>query len=538
MGGGASLPLVHSGANVFVIAGQSNALSTGASGTPTNFGSLDSNIKIWTGAAWATYDPATNGINGTSAGWGPEAEFAYYWRQANPGKTLYIVKRAESGSPLYSFASPDWNVGSAGDLYSQLTTSVNNAVANLVSASADPKVMGLIWVQGESDAGDTEANALAYTANLTAFVAAARANWSRASTMKFVASRINMATQPWRDTVRPQQLAIPTFISRSAVVSTDAFAMVDTVHYNSAGIELLGLYAYRAYMGTYNSAPTDIAVTWGGSYSSGQVPSNTSVGATLATLSSTNTVAGGTVTYSLASNPDGKVSISGTSLLLAASITQGVTYNFTIRVTNTMGTYFDEAFSITGAAPVVVYNTLNPSDKAAVIALSGGNLIATHSGTTGFANVRAVTPVTSGLCYAELTITSGTANIMFGLAESGMSLTAQPGFTTTTSHCYWYADAVYFNSATVTNMVGSGTLVQIALNKNTNRIWYRRGGNWNNNVSADPSTGVGGFDISAMGATLYPFVGIFTDTNSATVNFGATAYTGTPPSGFGNFPGI
>ncbi len=68
-----------------------------------------------------------------------------------------------------------------------------------------------------------------------------------------------------------------------------------------------------------------------------------------------------------------------------------------------------------------------------------------------------------------------------------------------------------------------------------NLLWVRNnGGAWNANGSADPVTGVGGIDIGALdGLELFPIVqgsGLFGATQ--TVNFGASAFGYTPPTGF------
>lgn len=95
-----------------------------------------------------------------------------------------------------------------------------------------------------------------------------------------------------------------------------------------------------------------------------------------------------------------------------------------------------------------------------------------------------------------------------------------------------------------------GQTYAIAINTTTHRMWWRNNTGadtrWNLSAPADPATGVGGFDISASGDSpmvgpLYPMVGAtrgattnaaYDTTSKGTINFGGSAFVGTPPTGF------
>jgi hypothetical protein len=66
-------------------------------------------------------------------------------------------------------------------------------------------------------------------------------------------------------------------------------------------------------------------------------------------------------------------------------------------------------------------------------------------------------------------------------------------------------------------------------------VWFKKQGgtNWNNSGTANPATGVGGLLLSGAGA-IYLLGTLFGNTpgDTGTVNFGATAFIGTVPSGF------
>lgn len=342
---------------VFVFAGQSNSVGAGSTGTPTHFGVLDTNIKWWNGSAWATYDPATVGPGGH---WGPEALFAYSWRQDNPTKTFYMVKSDTVATALAAgLTTPDWSP--SGTLYPALKTLVLNATANLVSAfPTQPVVVRVLnWMQGESDAADSSA-ASAYQTNLATFIANARTDFVAAS-MKFVIGRILIPAATFVATVKAKQLAEANADGNATIVSTSTFTIPDGTHYDSASLETLGTRFYQSYVGTLNQNPTDIAIAFDATNApSGVVPKSVTVGSTIGTLSGSNAICGGAaLTFSEVSDADSAITVSGTNLLLSRDLTGDATsstHAFTLRTTNDLGLTFDKAFSFSvgaGVAPTI-----------------------------------------------------------------------------------------------------------------------------------------------------------------------------------------
>lgn len=186
--------------------------------------------------------------------------------------------------------------------------------------------------------------------------------------------------------------------------------------------------------------------------------------------------------------------------------------------------------------------TWNPSDKSANINLADGNLEAITSGSS-FAGVRSTTSYSTGKYYAELTVTNLSSQVWFGIANSSASLSNFPGSDTngmglrcTSSSTFVL---VYNNSAIVPPGTWSGTIMQIALDMTDGLIWFNvqnLTNGWNANATASPSTGTGGFSITSAypitGSILFDFTGAF-NSDVGTANFGNSAYTYTPPSGFG-----
>jgi hypothetical protein len=103
-GGGGNLV-----SDILVLAGQSNAQVNGRTlaGVPAYI-VTDPGVKIWdySSAQFLTYTAGVNALqpspndNGGPENWGAEAEFSYRYRQANPGRPLFIVKYAVGSTQL------------------------------------------------------------------------------------------------------------------------------------------------------------------------------------------------------------------------------------------------------------------------------------------------------------------------------------------------------------------------------------------------------------------------------------------------------
>lgn len=186
----------------------------------------------------------------------------------------------------------------------------------------------------------------------------------------------------------------------------------------------------------------------------------------------------------------------------------------------------------------IILATWNPSDKSANITLSGGNLIATLSSAT-FDNVRATKSASAGKYYYEITNGAGISLSYVGVAASGVSLTSALGNSTNTV-AYGSNGNVNTNGS-FSAAIGTytdGDRIDMALDLDNGKVWFRKnGGNWNADGSANPTTNTNGIDINNNGTITGPFfpAGGMSFTTSQTANFGGSTYTGTPPSGFGNW---
>jgi len=206
----------------------------------------------------------------------------------------------------------------------------------------------------------------------------------------------------------------------------------------------------------------------------------------------------------------------------------------------------------------LTYGTMNTTTVPATwdtatttaVTLSGGNLIATNTGTTSTdqgARVASTFGKTTGKYYFEATFTNVAGGINMGIGVgttsstyTGMGGTSNNGGVTgalivkstlvMAAGSYW----VYWTSGNQT--MDTGELVCVAVDLDAHQFWFRTdaAGYWNSNSSANPATNSGG--ITLPGGTMVPFVTFGgadgTAGNVMTANFGASAFVGAVPSGF------
>lgn len=198
---------------LFLLGGQSNMAGVGGYETddllPAEYNVSPPNVKFWD---YGTPQPV-NGKYGTfvypwvgdhwvglqggfghsSLYFGPEVSFGHRLQELFPNDDIYLVKEGISSSDL----AVDWNPNGTGWVYNRFKERVNAALANLRAAGHDPKIAGMIWMQGESDALNSS-NASSYAANLENFIGKVRGDFNDPD-MPFVMGRI----LPYYDTSPP-----------------------------------------------------------------------------------------------------------------------------------------------------------------------------------------------------------------------------------------------------------------------------------------------------------------------------------------------
>lgn len=242
---------------LFIITGQSNSLgvTNGGETDPTS-GSDAADSKIlfaWhnrvdastslghsgqtlvpaeTTADFTTLQDQQGGFYaGSSTHWGPETEFARTLYRAGV-RNFGIIKVSRGGG-----GNTFWHKGSSGHMYTQITTTVAEAVASL-PAGDTYEIAGLLYLQGESDNSGEAAIAGTRAKEL---VDNLRTDLTNASSMHMVIGGI-AAAGATRDTVRANQAAIASSTSYiSYFENLDLQTKLhDGLHFNKAAKITLG----------------------------------------------------------------------------------------------------------------------------------------------------------------------------------------------------------------------------------------------------------------------------------------------------------
>ena len=187
--------------------------------------------------------------------------------------------------------------------------------------------------------------------------------------------------------------------------------------------------------------------------------------------------------------------------------------------------------------------TWEPGSVVAVT-LSGGNLVATNTGTTAVtqgAHALTMDGQAAGKFYFEATWTAKQqtgGNYGIGLGTTASTYTAM-GNGGTTGIMHYAGGTIWSNGSQISGGFGAwaaGQVACLAVDLDNRRFWTRvaPAGVWNGSGTNNPATNVGGLTIPA--GTMIPFV-TFGGTgglanNVVTANFGASAFIGAVPSGF------
>ena len=169
---------------------------------------------------------------------------------------------------------------------------------------------------------------------------------------------------------------------------------------------------------------------------------------------------------------------------------------------------------------VVTPTTWNPADKAAGATLSNGNL--TVVGTESNGAARSVFGASSGKWYWEYTST-GDRYPLCGVARATATISDYPG--ADSDGWGWYSQGPTKHNGSVAaygSTWTSGQVVGVAMDLDNGTLEFFKGG-----VSM-------GVAFTNLSGTIYAMTGGDTNggTSNTTANFGATAFSYTPPAGF------
>lgn len=168
---------------------------------------------------------------------------------------------------------------------------------------------------------------------------------------------------------------------------------------------------------------------------------------------------------------------------------------------------------------VTTYATWNPADKHADINLTGGDLTATS--TTGSKGVRATIGKSSGKWYWEVMNNSGAENDI-GIATASASLSTWLGADAQGVGYDSFDGKLYKNSSIVASYAtyAQNDYIGFALDCDAGTIAIYKNGTLQGTYS------------HGLSGTIYPAMGGFASTMSGIANFGASAFTYSPPGGF------
>lgn len=242
--------------DIYFLGGQSNMVGLGLKNElPVNLPAAE-NIRIFHSASLSSGLPANTwhplvGSSNNAAMFGPEIGFAHVMAGSLPGKPIGLIKHARGGARLsttpLSYTTTSWSP----DLNEEFTVfmdTANQALQALVADGWSPRIAGMLWVQGESDANSVTTGQQ-YLQNLTNFIARIRSEFE-APDMPFVYARIlpyggpRVALADVLEAMEKidQDSGDAAAVNRAFMVRTSGLGiMEDNVHYNTPGQLGLGV---------------------------------------------------------------------------------------------------------------------------------------------------------------------------------------------------------------------------------------------------------------------------------------------------------
>jgi hypothetical protein len=176
---------------------------------------------------------------------GPELFFGTALAEAWPEERILVIKRTEGGTSLHGCWNPDWRADKAiamGEereprLYSALIAYVEEVLSGY--GEDEYKICAMLWVQGETDAGN-ETAAAAYGDNLQALIERIRHDVGHEA-LPFLLFQVGHGevVEGMRRTARevPNVTLIPQSLDP---VSLDFYQKMENGHYNYEGMKKLG----------------------------------------------------------------------------------------------------------------------------------------------------------------------------------------------------------------------------------------------------------------------------------------------------------
>lgn len=262
--------------NVVLLGGQSNmdgrAPGADLPTSPVDLQAAQTDVLLYHGDAygnaylpadtWIDLEPGSGSQNASARQFGPEITFGRSMADADTSRNFALIKYARGGTSL----STDWDP-STGSQYTLFQDLVADGLAVLTAQGDTYEIIGMLWMQGESD--DTEAEANAYQSNLTDFIADVRGRYG--DNLPFVIGETwrnaGDSTHPGTlgDIVSAAQQAVADLDPYASFVSTRSSTWQDEFHLDAAGQMALGYGMADAMWQHISSVDAgDDMVTWSG----------------------------------------------------------------------------------------------------------------------------------------------------------------------------------------------------------------------------------------------------------------------------------
>lgn len=231
-----TISLTAADLKVFLLGGQSNMSGLGITNdlptSPINYQLPQNNIPFFYADYEQNIQPLTTLRPGS--GWqnavGCEVSFGRTIALLDPSSNYAIIKHAEAATALYNDWSPNTNLS-----YSRFRNTVTQGIAALQAAGHTVEIVGMLWIQGESDA--LEAQQDNYQANFTAFLADIRIRYG--ANLPILTAEINRTTAALI-TVNNAQIAVANNDPLTTFIPTADLTFRDAYHFDTPALITIG----------------------------------------------------------------------------------------------------------------------------------------------------------------------------------------------------------------------------------------------------------------------------------------------------------
>ena len=229
--------------NVYLLAGQSNALGAFTGEYSAEYDTEPANVQFYNNGNLSTLIPDSTAPY--YFGDGLELELGRQMVLHEPGADFAILKHAGAGQSLYD--QSDWYADGTsssvndGTAYLNFQNSTARALTDLSDRGYTTQLRGFIWVQGEADAAEGRSTE-EYTADLTNFIVDVRSTYGD---IPFIFTRLSdnavildAATKSMNrvGVIQAAQDSVDASVEGTYLIHSNSFELIgDNVHYSASG---------------------------------------------------------------------------------------------------------------------------------------------------------------------------------------------------------------------------------------------------------------------------------------------------------------